>query len=39
MDSGVSIFDPVDMQEAGPEIDRIPTQRHRFGHPQPMSIH
>jgi hypothetical protein len=33
MDSGFSIFNPVDMQETGSEIDRIPTQRHRFGYP------
>jgi hypothetical protein len=39
MDSGLPIFDPVDMQETCLEIDGIPTQRHRFGYPQAMSIH
>jgi hypothetical protein len=39
MDSRLSIFDPVDMQEAFLEIDGIPTQRHRFSHPQTMSVH
>ena len=34
-----SILDPVDMQETGLEIDRIPTQRHHFGHSQTMAVH
>ena len=39
MDSRLSIFDPVDMQKTCPEIDGVPTQRHRFGHPQTMAVH
>jgi hypothetical protein len=33
------MFDPVDMQATCLEIDRLPTQRHRFGHPHSMPVH
>ena len=39
MDSGVSMFAPVDMQATCLESDRLPPQRHRFGHPQTMPVH
>jgi hypothetical protein len=39
MDSGLAIFEPVDMEQPCLQIDGILAQRHGFGHPQPMSIH
>jgi hypothetical protein len=33
-----AVFDPVDVQGTGAEVDLIPTQRHQFRNAQPVPI-